>query len=276
MRGFFVLLISLGSIALRAQDHGHLNVGAVGMAQGDKLFFQNASLFTGAYVKTLIYTNASKFAGYFQGNITLTALHSKDAFGDPVAGGPAPGSFIIAEIVSVAGPVGGAFNFWETNSATSPAFNIPVGTANAAYRFDLSEAALGAGLPDGDPFGHIHGRRLSATIPGIYTVGFRALDVSTNGTNGGPIHTASDVLFVKFQAGINLGVAVQDTTSTTITIGAQAGYAWQIQAITDLRETSWRNVGDPVGANDLFVDVIDDQAVSERQFYRAIGTPIAP
>src|SRR4051812_21555944 len=114
----FILLTLTAACVNRAQDHGHLNVGAAGQSQGDKLIWSNGADFSasGAYVKTLLIATAQKYLGFFDGNITLTALHSIDAFGDPVVGGPAPGAFLVAEIISVAGPDGGAFGFWETNS----------------------------------------------------------------------------------------------------------------------------------------------------------------
>src|SRR5262245_41154917 len=145
----------------RAQDHGHLNVGATAQTAGAKLTFDNAADFEQPYVKTLTFTNAGKFANLFQGNITLTVLHSTNAFGEPIPGAPAPGAFILAEIVAVQGPEGGQFQFWETNSTTTPAISIPTGTTDAGFKFEISEKDLGAGEPGGDPFGHIHGRRFT-------------------------------------------------------------------------------------------------------------------
>src|SRR4030095_15046494 len=103
MKYLFVLALLVCSSF--AQDHGHLNVGA----NGTSLTFDNGDTFTDPYVKTLLFTNSGKYANVYNGNITLTALHSRDAFGvlDPAA--PKPGSFAVAEIVSVDGPVGGAF-----------------------------------------------------------------------------------------------------------------------------------------------------------------------
>jgi hypothetical protein len=58
------------------QDHGHLNVGAVGRNQNDKLIFDNGAVFSTefGYIKMLTYANAGRYAGHYQGNITLTAL----------------------------------------------------------------------------------------------------------------------------------------------------------------------------------------------------------
>ena len=73
------------------------------------------------------------------------------------------------------------------------------------FRFDLSDKGRGAGVNGGDPFGHLHSRRFGVTKPGRYTVGFRAVDVSTNGQNGGPIHRPSDILAINFESLTSIG-----------------------------------------------------------------------
>jgi hypothetical protein len=97
-----------------SQDHGHFYVGAAGTNQNDQLVITNAADFatnTG-YVKTLLYTNAGAYAGYFQGNITFEALSAFNVFGDPISGSAALGSWIHAQISSVDGPADGVFGFF--------------------------------------------------------------------------------------------------------------------------------------------------------------------
>ncbi len=71
----FGLVLATGS-QLCAQGHGHLNIGALGLNPGDPLAFINGPDFAAdtGYVKTLIHTNGGRFAGYFEGNFTLTTL----------------------------------------------------------------------------------------------------------------------------------------------------------------------------------------------------------
>jgi hypothetical protein len=274
----FILLAAAIPGAALAQDHGHLNVGAVSREPGSKLAFDNAADFSieSQYVKTLTFASVGQYASLYEGNITLTALHSLDPFGDPVPGGPLPGAFIVAEIVSVDGPAGGAFQFWETNSAAAPAVSIPSGSTNVNFRFELSEAALGAGEPGGDPFGHIHGRRFTATAPGIYTVSFRAMDTSKNGENGGALHSPSDVLSVHFEAGVNMAKAARENGQTRITFAAPASYSWQLQRAASLPASQWTDVADPVIGNDTFVEMIDDPPEVSKSFYRIVGQPVLP
>src|SRR5262245_10570551 len=115
-----IVAIGIAATAINAfaQSHGHLNIGAVGTSQGAQLTFDNGSIFqtnTG-YILTLNYTNGGTYAGYYQGNITLTALAASPINGGPVPNAPAPGSQIDAQIVSLDGPSAGAFGFWEAGA----------------------------------------------------------------------------------------------------------------------------------------------------------------
>ena len=256
-----------------AQDHGHLNVGALGTNQDAQLIFDNGALFATNvdYVKTLDYAASGTYGGYYQGNITLPALAATAAHLGPVSNAPALGSWIFAQLVSVEGPAGGAFAFWETG-ATAPSVSLLTGTTGT-NTWRLSE---NDGSPGTDPYGHIHGRRFTATKPGVYTVGLRALDFSTNGVGGGPIHTPSTVLKMYFQAGDNIYFIEPDVDHTHVTFGARAGYTWQLFGATTLNPPDWQALGATVTGDDSFHEVLDDTAVEANRFYRVKGTAIVP
>ena len=78
IEGIFAVLAMTAS-ACWAQ-HGHLNAGAAGTNQGDKLNFNNGMDFIAAsgYVKTLDYSSSGKYSNYFNGNISLTAMQASD------------------------------------------------------------------------------------------------------------------------------------------------------------------------------------------------------
>lgn len=191
-----ILALWLAGQSVQAQ-HGHLELGAVGQNQNDQLVWENGAAFAAdsGYVKEL--TKAaptSAYAGYYDGGITLVANSSS-------AGGPALGAFARAVIVSVAGPAGGSFGFWENieeTGSTTPTFVVPSGTTGGNFGFDLSDSEAGAGLPGKDAAGHLHGRRFTVDVPGEYLVGFKGIDTSKNGVGGGAIHADSDILFIKF------------------------------------------------------------------------------
>ena len=206
------LALGLGLLAAAAPlqaQHGHLNAGAAGKNQGDALTFLNGADFAASsgYVKQLNFATSGTYAGYYEGGITLTSVHSQsgtDADGIPYVADPnsaANGSFLQYEIVSVQGPTGGSFQFWEEGSAV-PTFSYASGfTAGGTPQYiALSDASLGAGTPGGDPFGHLHGRRFTTSTSGDYTVGFRLVDTSVNGAGGGPIQSPSATLQIQFSA----------------------------------------------------------------------------
>ena len=266
MKNFFaVLLIGITASVESAygQAHGHLNIGAVSTNCGAQLSFDNGNIFetNTAFVMTLNYTNNGTYGGYYQGNITLAVLAQTAAHGGPVPNAPALGSLEYAQIVSVDGPEGGSFAFWDTG-ALSPTISIACGaTGTNSYRVSEND-----GSPGADPYGHIHGRRFTATKPGIYLVGFRTLDCSTNGIDGGPIHTPSDVLKFYFQAGVNISAVTGGKDGNMITFAAPGGKNCTVQSLDNLGTTNWLDVKSVTGA-DAFQTVLDPSS-SAQKFYR--------
>ncbi len=258
----------LSSPILRAQDHGHLNFGAAGTNTGSQLTWDNGADFiaSSGYVKTLGYTNAGKYAGYFHQNITLTALPQTSGYGGPAPGAPALGSLIFARMSLLSGPQDGKFGFWDTNSTTAPSISLGAGETAAS----LIRVTQESGAPGADPFGHIHGRRFTATKPGIYHVGFQALDLSTNGVAGGPIHTPSAVLPVCFQAGVNIQSIEPDYEDGHVRVrfGAPLNTTWQVEYKDSLSSTNWLPAGAAVTGLDYFFERIHEGAPGPNRFYR--------
>jgi hypothetical protein len=273
MKKFFVSLSAIINLTALAQDHGHLNVGAVGTNQNDQLAFEHAEIFEtrSDYVKTLTYANAGTYAGYHQGNITLTAVAATEAHLGPFTNSPALGAFLFAQLVSVDGPAGGEFAFWEAG-ATSPTFSLACG-ATGTNTWQLSQ---NDGLPGTDPYGHFHGRRFTATKPGVYVVGFRGWDYSTNGTNGGAIHTPSEILKIYFQAGDHIRSIATQTNKVLITFGARAGFTWQLQDANELDSPKWQDIGDPIAGDDYFHAVTEAFLPGSNRVYRVKGTSVVP
>jgi len=268
MKSALICGLVLSSPFLCAQDHGHLNAGAVGTNVNDQANWNNAMDFiaSSGYVKTFDYTNAGKYAGYYQGNITLAALPQTAAYGGPTAGAASFGALFLGRISLLFGPPGGTFGFWETNSTTAPTISVGVGeTATNLFRITQTD-----GSPGADPFGHIHGRRMSTTKPGIYQVGFQAVDVSTNGIGGGPIHPPSAVLPVWFQAGVNIGSVEPDYLDGHVHVrfGAPANTTWQLESCDSLTSTDWQPAGAPVTGQDYFIDVMHEGNPGTNRFYR--------
>ncbi len=188
----------------------HLNAGALSTTPGGQLYFANAAGFVSgsgfvvtSVSPTMSYSNSGTYAGYFNtGAPTFTALAqttNNGATPSPLAA--AFGSFLQLRLESVvSGPVGGTFSFFD-HGATMPTFSLGVGSSvGSGNLFELSDDSLGAGEPGADPFGHIHGRRFAADLPGSYQVGFRIVDTSVNGIGGGPIQSDSQLYLFTFNA----------------------------------------------------------------------------
>ena len=176
----------------------HLNAGATAQTQGSSLIWANGAAFAAesGYVQNMTLATSGRYTGLFNASgPTLTALSSTNNVG------AAAGAFLTAEIVSVAGPSGSLFSFWEGvdhGGGSLATFSILAGSTGISQQFALSDVLEGAGQPGGDPFGHLHGRRFTVNAEGLYTVGFRVLDISANGPGGSPIHLPSQVLYMNF------------------------------------------------------------------------------
>lgn len=260
--GAFVLSV----LPVRAQ-HSHLNAGAFALTQDAQLYFVNGANFVtnSGYVLGLTEATNGQYAGYYHGTITPTALPATGDFGGPAFGHAALGSFLVAQVETLTGPVGGSFGFWEETDV-APHFSVVTGTTNGTQRFNLSE---GDGAAGADPFGHIHGRRFTATLPGLYTVGFRILDISSNGTGGGPIHTPSELFHINMQAGITIARMTLTTNGVDVTFAALNGRTYYLEATTELTaNTAWQPVSNPITGNSRLHTISDLSATGQTRFYR--------
>jgi hypothetical protein len=190
------------------------------------------------------------------------------------------GARIWMEIVSVSGPPGATFGFWESNwsaSNDSPssvfATNQPVGENNL---FILSESFFDdAGE---DPQGHIHGRAWSADQPGTYLVGFRLVDLSANRPGGLPWHTPSQIYYFRFEAGPSFQPVVQRVGATckltwssqmgTSDLFSQPGIPFTIERATMLNPPNWQPIGTVTGTTGATATFTDSTPPAGKAFYR--------
>lgn len=274
MKPFFLpcslWVVLLGGTTALAQ-HAHINAGALSTGQNARLSFINGAGFVtnSGYLANLVYTNGGQYSNYFHGSISFTSLPATGNNGGPAFGHAAPGSYLQLQVVSVAGPADGSFGFWEEQDAM-PRFNVTVGSLDGTNLFNLSE---GDGSPGSDPYGHVHGRRFTASKPGLYTVDFRILDTSTNGEGGGPIHTASDLFQLYFQAGFTIASLTKETNTAAVVFGAQPGTTFYLETTPTLGNTSlWSTVDGPLTGTNRLQTLIDTNAADAARFYRIRAT----
>jgi|GEM_PF-1131792 len=199
-------LVTLGFLtdtSLLAQGRildDHLYAGAVGTDYGDQLVWANGAAFsTEAGYYQMSPSTSGQWAGYYNSEPTLAVLAATAAFGGPVPNAPALGAFIQAKIFLISGPDGGQFGFWEPDS-TTPVYSLNVNESSPLIPLSGGDENPDAGTFGVDPYGHIDGRRFSATVAGDYIVGLQLFDTSDNGLDGLPIHSPSDILYVNFRA----------------------------------------------------------------------------
>lgn len=251
--------------------------GAEGVTPGSKLKFANAEVLTpeSGFAQPLVYTvvtNLTLTNGfYLTSSLQFEALSSKTN-----ENAAATGAFTVCEVLSVAGPAGGVLSFWE-QGAMIPTYMFPVGATPTPgrNRFDVSAIELGAGLPDGDPYGAIPRRRFTVNKSGEYLVGFRLFDTSKNHpTTEAPIHAPSDPLSLRFvtviETFINRIAITNNVASLVIKQGGLTNLF--VESREDLVTGQWLPVAGPFpkpsyGTN-LTALNITNAAVLSQQFFR--------
>lgn len=262
-------------------QHFHVNAGALGTTNRAPLYLVNGDSFvvnSGFVFSSVLRTNGPA-VGYYDAGVTFTAVGS-DGFDGPPA---APGAQLALVATSVSGPKGGSWAFWESLDGAcdtvgeSTTFSLPVGATNGTNRFLLSQ---NNGLPGEDPFGHCHGRRITMTRPGLYTVGVQIVDVSRNGPGGGPIHIPSPIYNFYFQADATIAwLAVTNNsiavTFATLPSNAARNYSYFLEANPALDGVElWKTVAGPVRGDNHLQTLVDSTVGEPQRFYRLrVTTP---
>ncbi len=270
----FILLLCLIP-GWRVAAHEHLAAGASLPEQGAALVFVNAANFAAesGYVVSLQSTTGSPSEPPFRGELTFVCLAATPDYGGPVPFHPALGAEVEAVMESAEGPSGGEFGFWESSDETglpqSLTFSLPAGTTNSTHRFPVSE---NDGAPGSDPYGHVHGRVFSATLPGLYRIGMRFVDASTHGDDGGPIHPPSAPFHIYFQAGLTLGSMTLTEEGIQLTYATQVGFRYQLEVTTD-PQAEWSPVAASESGNNHLKIVTVPISIDPTRFFRLRRDP---
>lgn len=185
------------------------------------------------------------------------------------------GAWIWAEIVSVAGPDGAIFGFWEENSNVVT-HSLAANQATGNPQFVISE---GIDDPEEDPQGHIHGRAWTADKPGDYQVGIRLIDRSTSGPEGGSWHVPSQIHVFHFQTGPGFQPTIQGAPGTSITLtwagqmgiwqeAGQSGVVFTVQRSANPAANDWQTLGTVTGTTTATLNFIDSAPLPNKAFYR--------
>lgn len=177
MKSHLLLFTLLGLAAHSALGHGHINAGitTVGSTQL-AMHFEPGTETTGlAYNDGLNAYGADGFL--WNGFTTFTSLHQSSYPGlapEYNVLGALSGSYLVMELVSISGPIGAQFAFYDTE-ATEPLWVFEIGTGfiagDPATRgvIRLTDDQWFAADPS-DPYGHYHERTFGVNMAGTYTV----------------------------------------------------------------------------------------------------------
>jgi hypothetical protein len=272
LRVLGIAMLGWAAWPLPCRADTHIYAGALGMNQDDQLYFSNGILFDAtqsSYSFPQILRTNGLNAGHYRGDtLTFTALSGTPANGGEIPGHAAFGSRLAVQVVSVAGPPDGSFAFWEGDGESdlgTITFSVPTGTTNGRNYLIISE---NNGEPSADPYGHIHGREFTASAPGTYLVGFQLLDVSTNGAGGGPLQSPSDVLLVRFQAGLRIETIQTLTNRVTVSFRSPPAISNVLEATSSIDSGTWRPVAGPLRGNNNLQFLTETNPPGLNRYYR--------
>jgi len=241
----FMLMVS--SCLLRAHDHIE-----VGLVPGEESFL---ALDGPDFQLALYVPPGEPFSGYlpqFPGGwhaCELTFTTETNALE------PADRADPRIEMVSVSGPPGGSFAFWEVG-ATAPTWWRAAGWSGADVVFPV--------ILEGDT--HAHGRAFTMDRPGTYTVTFRAVDAAGKFT----LSANKTITFIAQQPPkLSIGVA---GGNVSLAFTSRPNLTYDLQVCTDLESGIWTGV-EPHTFIDGFGDVknmSDPLAGRGRAFYRLV------
>jgi len=169
---------------------------------------------------------------------------------------PADGANPVIEILSITGPSGAVFSFWEV-SQTSPTWSRPTGWT--------------PGIPTTIPTivggnNHIHGRAFTTNVTGNFTISYRAVDANN-------IFQPSAPATLTIQALPTPPLQIQaQAGSVVLTFKSRLNLNYDIQSSTTLAPGSWSTLDGliPIEGDGSDVQIQDPMASRPRVFYRLI------
>jgi hypothetical protein len=218
--------LSLAGLCDPLLAHDHMPAAATSSAPGATLQYDpSATDYTTrsgfVFALTAGTTNDPYLGYYYTDDQIFDALAATLDSGGPVPGHAALGTYVQVKLLSMEGPAGASFGFWEALEdgvdSTNLTWSVTVPYHNGTNLIHVSESD---GSPGSDPYGHIHGRIYSVTKPGFYIATWQFVDTSTNGADGGSVDLPSVPFSTYYQAGLTIAVISIDTNGVNITFAA--------------------------------------------------------
>lgn len=241
--------LALALLASESWAHSHIDVQATPSGQ---------LMLVGATSETMVYVPPgepfTRYAPGFPGGYYACELTFSSE--DPLT----PYALPRIQLISVSGPPGASFAFWEAGAVS------PNWTRAAGWTATASDSPYFHTYEDGSGVGHIHGRLFTATQPGTYTVVFRAVDGSASAPRA-PSDAYAVTLTVLAPPQLSLQIA---DGSAMLSFASRANLTYDLQVSTDLQ--TWRNVEghDFIGGTGSLIELTDPLAGRSCVFYRLV------
>lgn len=171
----------------------------------------------------------------------------------------AAGSLVRVELVSVSGPAGGSFSFWEAGTS-SPTWSRPTGWTAAGE--DRPTIVVYEDPTTG--YGHLHGRAFTIDREGTYTISFRAVDEAAQ-------RTPSPVKTVTFRAQAPPAVALSvGATNARLTFTTRLNLSYDLQVCEDLATDQWQTIASWWDGAATTREFLHPVGLKKRAFYRLV------
>jgi hypothetical protein len=260
-----LVVLTLATQCYSVHAHDHLAAGATTNGPGATLVFQNDADFGGdtgfVFNLTAGTTNDSYLGYYYTDDLVFVALAATPDNGGPEPGVAALGTYVQIKLLSIEGPTGATFGFWETAQdgvdSTNLTWTLPVPFHNGTNLIHVTESD---GSPGSDPYGHLHGRIYSFDKPGLYKVTWQFVDTSTNGPNGGPVDLPCAPFYLYYQADLTTGGINVVTNSVNVIFacpsnipdsGVGPATNYELQSSPTIGPTAvWQPAGSVVAGDD--------------------------
>lgn len=244
--------------------------GAADLTNGAPLMFLNATNYSADSEFIVNFTQTSPGVPYVT-HLPMRAVAATVANGGPVAYHAALGSCLEIEMVSFTGPRGGRLGICE-EEGDEPLFEVLTGTQSGTNRIRLT---TGVNSPAADPGGCFEPGRLTLSQAGLYTLGFRVVDTSTNGPAAGPIHASSDLYRMYLQAGHSIASLAVAEGVARVTFGGISGRTFYLERSTHLEPNpDWELVAGPLTGEDRLQSLSNTPLGGASVFYRLLSGAI--
>lgn len=253
MKNIFIILLTF-LVAQTLSAHEHIEVG-IDPADPNRLGFSGPG-----YQLTLYVPVGEPFSSYlpqFPGGYYASELtFSAEGNSIELANGARPK----VELLSVSGPAGGNFSFWETG-ADSPTWTRPTGWSQTETGEEAPSLVVYE-YPNGS--GHIHGRAFTMDKPGTYEIIFRAVDETS-------LFLPSQPITVIFNAQPPPQLSIRlENDEAKLSFTSRLNLMYDLQVSTTLAPDSWTTIKEWIPGTGDTIELPDPINNRTRAFYRLV------